>query len=163
MVVNIHKGAIHQGGSTLTQQLAKNYFLSPERTYKRKLTELLIALIIEFRYDKDEILEIYLNEIYWGQKGAEAINGVGEAARFYFGKNVSALTLTEAAALAGLIKAPNLYSPYVHPERCQQRRNAVLQAMEQLEMIDRNGCHRNCPCRLKPSVTSDQAAKHPIF
>ncbi len=163
MVVNIHRGAIHQGGSTLTQQLAKNYFLSPERTYKRKLAELLTALIIEFRYDKEEILEIYLNEIYWGQNGAEAINGVGEAARFYFGKKVSALTITESAVLAGLIKAPNLYSPYIDPDRCQQRRNAVLQAMVQFGTLDKARLGRELPLPVKTVGRRPAGRKAPYF
>ncbi len=163
LTVNIHKGAIHQGGSTLTQQLAKNYFLTPERTYKRKLTELLIALIIEFRYEKDEILEIYLNEIYWGQNGAEAINGVGEAARFYFGKKVSALTITESAVLAGLIKAPNIYSPYIHPERCQQRRNTVLQAMAQMGMLDKTRLSRELVLPVETVGKNPSGRKAPYF
>ncbi len=163
LVINIHKGGIHQGGSTITQQLAKNYFLTPERTYRRKLTELFIALIIEFRYKKDEILEIYLNEIYWGQNGAEAINGAGEAARFYFGKKISALTLSEAAVLAGLIKAPNVYSPYLHPERCQQRRNTVLRAMVQMGMIDKADLIRESPLSVKTIGKHPAGRKAPYF
>ena len=128
-ITNLREGAIRQGGSTLTQQLAKNYFLTPERTFKRKLKELLIALILEYRYTKDQILEIYLNEIYWGQKGSVAIHGAGAAARFYFDKSVSALSVVESATLAGLIKAPNQYSPYIDASRCLKRRNAVLQSM----------------------------------
>jgi len=127
--VNIRQGGIRQGGSTLTQQLAKNYFLTPERTLTRKFKELLIALLLEARFEKDEILEIYLNEIYFGQKGSVSINGVGEAAAFYFGKQVVSLTPEESATLAGLIKGPNYYSPYVNRERCRDRRNWVLAAM----------------------------------
>jgi penicillin-binding protein 1B len=126
---NLRAGSIRQGGSTITQQLSKNYFLTPERTLSRKLKELLMALVIDARYAKGEILEIYLNEIYLGQKGSVSINGIGEAANFYFGKPVEALSLTEAAALAGLIKAPNLYSPHQNPERCRNRRDSVLKAM----------------------------------
>ena len=126
---NLRAGEIRQGGSTITQQLSKNYFLTPERTLSRKLKELLMALVIDAHYAKDEILEIYLNEIYLGQKGSVSINGIGEAADFYFGKPVAALSLTEAAALAGLIKAPNLYSPHRDPARCRRRRDNVLKAM----------------------------------
>jgi penicillin-binding protein 1B len=126
---NLRAGEIRQGGSTITQQLSKNYFLTPERTLRRKLKELLMALVIDAHYAKDEILEIYLNEIYLGQKGSVSINGIGEAADFYFGKPAAALSLTEAATLAGLIKAPNLYSPYQNPDRCRQRRDRVLKAM----------------------------------
>jgi penicillin-binding protein 1B len=137
MLTNLRHGAIRQGGSTLTQQLAKNYFLTPERTFIRKLKELILALIIEFRYDKREILEIYLNEIYLGQKGSVAINGIGEASYFYFGKPVKRLTLSEAAIIAGLIKAPNNYSPYRNVARCRVRRDAVLKAMHRWEWITR--------------------------
>jgi penicillin-binding protein 1B len=129
LVANLRHGAIRQGGSTLTQQLAKNYFLTPARTLRRKLKEVFISVIIEFKYEKDEILEIYLNEIYLGQKGAVAINGVGEASYFYFGKSVKELSRAEAATIAGLIKAPNHYSPYQDTARCLARRNFVLNAM----------------------------------
>lgn len=135
MLTNLRHGTIRQGGSTLTQQLAKNYFLTPERTIARKLKELILALIIEFKYDKREILEIYLNEIYLGQKGSVAINGIGEASYFYFGKPVESLTLSEAAVMAGLIKAPNNYSPYRDMARCRDRRDAVLEAMHRWEWI----------------------------
>jgi len=121
--------ALRQGGSTITQQLAKSYFLTPERTLSRKLKELLMAITMEIIYTKNEILEIYLNEIYLGQKGSVSINGVGEAANFYFGKSVSELFLAESAMIAGLIQAPNHYSPYVNKERCRKRRNVVLQAL----------------------------------
>ena len=135
LMTNVRHGAIRQGGSTLTQQLAKNYFLTPERTITRKLKELILALIIEFKYDKREILEIYLNEIYLGQKGSVAINGIGEASYFYFGKPVKQLTLSEAATIAGLIKAPNNYSPYRDLARCRSRRDAVLETMHRWEWI----------------------------
>lgn len=129
LYVNMRHGTIRQGGSTLTQQLAKNYFLTPDRTLSRKLKELLMALLIEAMYKKDEILEIYLNEIYLGQKGSVSINGVGEASYFFFDKPVKELSLTEAAVIAGLIRAPNYYSPYVDRKRCRTRRNTVLLAM----------------------------------
>lgn len=132
---NLRYGSIRQGGSTITQQLAKNYFLTPERTFIRKFNELLISITLELKYEKDEILEIYLNEIYFGQKGSVSINGVGEASIFYFGKSVDKLTLAEAAVIGGIIKAPNYYSPYVDRERCRQRRNHVLQTMYKREWI----------------------------
>jgi penicillin-binding protein 1B len=127
---NVRHGEIKQGGSTLTQQLVKNYFLTPERTLTRKFKEILLSVVVELKYDKDEILEIYLNEIYLGQKGATSINGVGEASYFYFGKAVKELSRPEAAVIAGLIKAPNYYSPYQDIERCRQRRDEVLHAMQ---------------------------------
>jgi penicillin-binding protein 1B len=128
-LTNVRHGEIKQGGSTLTQQLVKNYFLTPERTVTRKFKEVVLSVIMELKYNKAEILEIYLNEIYLGQKGSASINGVGEASYFYFGKAVKALSRPEAAVIAGLIKAPNYYSPYLDPERCRQRRDDVLQAM----------------------------------
>jgi len=135
MYTNLRHFSIRQGGSTLTQQLAKNYFLTPERTFRRKFHELFITLTIEAKYSKDEILEIYLNEIYLGQKGSAAIHGVGEAAYFYFGKKVENLTLAESALIAGIIKSPNLLSPYTHPEECKDRRDQVLRAMHEQKFI----------------------------
>jgi penicillin-binding protein 1B len=129
LVANVRSGGIRQGGSTITQQLAKNFFLTPERTLVRKLKEMFLALVIESRYDKPTILEMYLNEIYLGQNGSVSINGIGEASRFYFDKPARDLTLAEAAALAGLIKSPNGYSPYLDAERCRARRDVVLAAM----------------------------------
>ena len=135
LLTNLRHGAIRQGGSTLTQQLAKNYFLTPARTITRKFKEAILSVIIELKYDKQEILEIYLNEIYLGQKGSVAINGIGEASYFYFGKPVRRLSLSEAAIIAGLIKAPNNYSPYRDITRCRNRRDVVLQAMHRWEWI----------------------------
>ncbi|RJP18835.1 MAG: PBP1A family penicillin-binding protein [Candidatus Abyssobacteria bacterium SURF_5] len=126
---NLDRGAVVQGGSTITQQLAKCYFLYHERTIVRKLKEILISLVVELKYTKDEILEMYLNEIYLGQKGAVSINGVGEASFFYFGKPVDELSVSEAASIGGLIKAPNRYSPYVDKEKCREQRDRVLHAM----------------------------------
>jgi penicillin-binding protein 1B len=141
LMTNLRQGSIRQGGSTLTQQLAKNYFLTPDRTLRRKLKEILLSVAIEFKYEKDEILEIYLNEIYLGQKGADSINGVGEASYFYFGKPVEDLSRSEAATIAGLIRAPNHYSPYQDKRRCRARRNSVLQAMETRGWITETELH----------------------
>jgi len=160
---NLRKLAILQGGSTLTQQLAKNYFLTPERTLKRKFNELFIALILEFSYEKDEILEIYLNEIYWGQKGSVSINGVGEAARFYFDKPVTDLTVPESATLAALIKAPNHYSPYVDITRCLKRRNDVLEKMYDNGWIDENTLRNALPQPVKPAGYSGYNRQAPYF
>ena len=132
---NLRYGSIRQGGSTITQQLAKNYFLTPERTFVRKFNELLISITLEMKYEKEDILEIYLNEIYFGQKGSVSVNGVGEASIFYFGKPVEKLALQEAAIIAGIIKAPNHYSPYVDEEKCKKRRDFVLEAMYKKEWI----------------------------
>ena len=129
MYTNLRHASIRQGGSTITQQLAKNYFLTPKRSFIRKLKELFMSLTIETMYEKNEILEIYLNEIYLGQKASVAVSGIGEASFFYFGKSVTDLSLNEAATIAGLIRGPNYYSPYFHKERCRKRRNMVLNAM----------------------------------
>jgi penicillin-binding protein 1B len=135
LYTNVRHGSIRQGGSTITQQLAKNYFLTSERKLSRKLKELFISITMEFMYEKNEILEIYLNEIYLGQKGTSAINGLGEASYFYFGKPVSELSLTEAATIAALIKGPNYYSPYVDKKRSLSRRNLVLNALHKAGWI----------------------------
>jgi penicillin-binding protein 1B len=127
--VNLRRGQISQGGSTLTQQLMKNFFLSSERSFERKLHEALMAVVVERRFSKDEILENYVNEIYLGQRGAQGVFGVWEASRFYFAKEPIDLTAAEAALLAGLIRAPNRYSPFRHPERALERRNYVLTLM----------------------------------
>ena len=128
-VANLRAGRVVQGGSTLTQQLAKNRFLSARRTPTRKAREAAMALVLEARHSKEEILEAYLNEIYLGQNGSLAIHGVGSAARAYFGKDVSRLEPRESALLAGLIRGPNLYSPIRHPQRARERRDLVLGLM----------------------------------
>jgi penicillin-binding protein 1B len=115
-----------QGGSTLTQQLVKNFFLTPERTLSRKGTELVMAVLLEAHYSKEEILETYLNEIYLGQDKDRAIHGLGLASQFYFGKEVRHLTLAESALLVGIIKGPTHYDPHRHPARALERRNLVL-------------------------------------
>jgi penicillin-binding protein 1B len=115
-----------QGGSTLTQQLVKNFFLTPERTVQRKATELVMAVLLEAHYSKEEILETYLNEIYLGQDRDRAIHGVGLAALHYFGKPVQHLTLAESATLVGIVRGPTYYDPYRHPDRALERRNLVL-------------------------------------
>lgn len=134
--VNLRTGRVVQGGSTLTQQLMKNFFLQDERTLRRKLHEAAMALIVERRFSKQEILENYLNEIYLGQRGAQAIHGVSEAARFYFGKTLDQLTLGEMALIAGLIRGPGYYSPFRNLERARTRRNSVLARMLQAGHID---------------------------
>lgn len=125
-----------QGGSTLTQQLVKNFYLSHERTLYRKLTEAMMALMLEARYDKREILEAYLNEIYLGQRGDMGVFGVGEASIFYFGKDVERLTLSEAALLAGMIRSPRAYNPQADPARARAVRDRVIRRMLVLNKID---------------------------
>lgn len=118
-----------QGGSTLTQQLVKNFFLTPERTLKRKFTEMLMALLLERRYEKDEILETYLNEVYFGQDKNRAIHGFGLASRFYFQRDIQQLELHQSALLVALLKGPAYYNPRKNPERALERRNLVVTEM----------------------------------
>jgi len=118
-----------QGGSTLTQQLVKNFFLTPERTLQRKGTEFIMAVLLELHYGKEEILETYLNEIYLGQDRDRAIHGIGLASLHYFGKSVDRLTLPEGALLVAMVKGPGVYDPYRHTDRALERRNLVLREM----------------------------------
>jgi penicillin-binding protein 1B len=133
---NLSAGRAVQGGSTLTQQLVKNFLLSPERSLTRKINEALMALIVESRYDKDEILEAYANEIFLGQDGERAIHGFGLAAHFYFGRPLAELEVQETALLVALVKGASFYNPRRHPERALQRRNLVIDQMALLGMID---------------------------
>jgi penicillin-binding protein 1B len=126
---DIRSKSLAAGGSTLTQQLVKNLFLDPSRTFRRKGQEALMALLLEMRYEKDEILEAYLNEIYLGQNGSVQIVGVEQASQVYFGKKVTYVTLPEAATLAQMIRSPNVLSPLKNPERAKARRNLVLKLM----------------------------------
>lgn len=126
MFVNLRHLSLQQGGSTLTQQLMKNFLLSDERTLGRKFPEAVMAIIAERKYSKEVILENYLNEIYLGQRGSQGVFGVWEAAQFYYSKPLSELTVGESALLAGLIRAPNRLSPYRNADAAIKRRNVVL-------------------------------------
>jgi penicillin-binding protein 1B len=126
---NLAAGGVSEGASTLTQQLVKNYFLTSERTYKRKVIEAFMAVILDARYSKREILEAYLNDIYLGRNRSISVLGVGEASRFYFGKPVTEISIAEAAMIAGMIRSPNNISPFNNPELAMKRRNTVLAAM----------------------------------
>ncbi|WP_232605611.1 penicillin-binding protein 1B [Photobacterium phosphoreum] len=126
MVVNLKAGHTVQGGSTLTQQLAKNLFLSRERSLWRKVREAYIAVIIDHRYSKDRILEAYLNEIYLGQNGAKEVHGFPLAARFYFGRPLEELRADQLAMLVGMVKGPSQFNPWRHPDRTIKRRDLVL-------------------------------------
>jgi penicillin-binding protein 1B len=131
MAANLRARSFVQGGSTLTQQLMKNFFLTPDKSVRRKIEEAAMALITEARYEKPAILEAYLNEIYLGQRGATQVHGIGEAAHFYFGKPVRDLSLAECATIAGLIQSPNRLSPHRSPEAATARRDLVLRLMLQ--------------------------------
>ena len=135
IIANARSGGIVQGGSTITQQLVKNLYLTPERTWIRKANEAVLALLLEYHYSKNEILESYLNEIYLGQDGAREIHGIGLASQFYFGKPLPELELHEIALLTGIIKGPSDYNPRKHPARSLKRRNLVLQLMEGQQFI----------------------------
>lgn len=137
MWVNLRSFNLRQGGSTLTQQLVKNFFLSDERTLSRKIPEAVMAVIAERKYSKEVILENYVNEIYLGQRGSQGVFGVWEAAQFYFSKPLSDLTVGETALLAGLIPAPNRLSPYRSAEAATKRRNVVLAKLVSDEIITR--------------------------
>src|SRR3954454_1927719 len=123
------------GGSTITQQLVRNTFLTQEKSLKRKFTEWFMSVALERRLTKDQILELYLNDVGLGQRGAFAIHGVPEAARLFFAKDVSNLNLVEAATIAGVIQAPPRYSPFTNPDRAKERRNVVLHAMQETGFI----------------------------
>lgn len=124
--VNTSSGAMRQGGSTLTQQLVKNFYLTNERSLSRKLTEALMAMLLELHYDKREILEAYLNEVFIGQDGQRAVHGFGLASQFFFSQPLSELKLHQVALLVGMVKGPSYYNPRRYPERATVRRNLVL-------------------------------------
>ena len=132
---NIREGRAIQGGSTLTQQLVKNLFLTPKRTLSRKAMEALMAIMMEIRYSKAEILTLYVNEIFLGQSGNRAVHGFALAAEFYFGRPLSQLKLHETATLVGMIPAPSFYNPRRHPERALKRRDLVLKHLAQFNAI----------------------------
>ena len=132
---DVGEGQRVEGGSSITQQLVKNFFLTPERTWKRKIQEMMIALVLETKLSKEEIFQLYANDVFMGQSGAYSINGVGEASSAYFNKDVVNLTLPECAFLAGIIRGPSLYSPYRDPERAKSRRNQVLESMAEAGFI----------------------------
>ncbi|WMS89160.1 penicillin-binding protein 1B [Pleionea litopenaei] len=127
---NVSAGKITQGGSTLTQQLVKNYFLTNERTLWRKGREAIMALTLEWRYSKDEILQAYINEVYLGQDGGRAIHGFAKASRFYFDRDISQLNLSQVATLVALVRGPSYYDPRRHGERALARRNLILEQLQ---------------------------------
>ena len=136
--IDFTSGHVRQGGSTLTQQLMKNFFLTRERSYKRKVKEAIMAYIAERQYSKDEILENYINDIYLGQRGQEGIYGVWEASEYYFSKEPRDLTIGEMAMIAGLISSPNRLNPLHHPDAARVRRDEVLAAMLEDGYIGKN-------------------------
>jgi len=135
MFANVRAGALVQGGSTITQQLVKNFFLTNERSLERKITEIPMALIVEMHYSKDEILEAYLNEVYLAQDGPRSINGVGTASRYFFNRPVDELTLSQSALLVALVRGPSYYDPWRHPERARARRDLIIEQMHEQKLI----------------------------
>ncbi|HSA94347.1 MAG TPA: PBP1A family penicillin-binding protein [Terriglobales bacterium] len=161
--IDLWEGHRQQGGSTLTMQLSRRFFLTPEKTVKRKLTEILITFLLEHRFSKEQIFELYANEVYMGQRGSFAINGFGEAARSYFNKDLRSLKLPEAALLAGLIQRPSYLSPYKYPERAQARRNLVLDGMVETGAITRDEAERAKAAPLKLAPPNVEASDAPYF
>ena len=150
--VNLRAGRVVQGGSTLTQQLVKNYFLTDAQTFDRKATEAVMALRLEAHYPKDEILVAYLNEVFLGQDGERAIHGFGLGSEFYFAKPLGELDAGELALLIGMVKGPSYYDPRKHPERALARRNLVLKEFTDAHLIDANAAQRAAaaPLGLRP-------------
>ncbi|MDP6190508.1 MAG: transglycosylase domain-containing protein, partial [Gammaproteobacteria bacterium] len=137
MLANLKAGRVVQGGSTLTQQLVKNFYLNADQTLWRKLLEAPMALLLNSHYSKDEILEVYLNEVFLGQQGKRAIHGFGLASWYYFGQPLNELALHQTALLVGMIKGPSYYNPIKYPERARQRRNLVLKVLADADIISR--------------------------
>lgn len=154
-----------QGGSSITQQLVKNLLLSPERTMRRKVAEAYMSVILETRLTKEQIFELYCNQVYLGQQAGFSINGFGEAADSYFGKDVTNLTLPEAALLAGLIRSPNRYNPYQEADTATARRNQVLDSMAETGAITREEADRAKaePLKVAPVRGRIDASDAPYF
>lgn len=158
-------GSFREGGSSITQQLVKNFFLKPDKTLKRKLAEAYMSVLLEQRLSKQEIMSMYCNQIYLGQRGGFSINGFGQAARAYFGKDISNLSLTESALLAGIIRSPNYYSPYSNEERARERRNLVLEKMAEAEKATRSEVEaaKKLPLGITSKVGGVDASDAPYF
>jgi penicillin-binding protein 1B len=161
--VDLRQGGNRQGGSTITMQVARGFFLSPEKKIKRKLTEILISIELEQRFSKKQIFELYANQVDMGQRGSFTITGFGEAAQAYFSKDLKDLTLPEAALLAGLVQRPSYLSPYRHPERAQDRRNMVLEAMVDTGTITRAQADTAKATPLKLAPQNVEASDAPYF
>ncbi len=161
--VDVREGRHGQGGSTLTMQLSRGFFLSPQKTIKRKLLEMLIAMELEHKFSKQRIFEMYANEVYMGQRGSFTINGFAEASHAYFNKDIKNLTLPEAALLAGMIQRPNYLSPYRNPKRALERRNLVLDSMVETGAITSEQADRARAVPLKVAPPNVEASDAPYF
>jgi penicillin-binding protein 1B len=153
LMANLTSGRYAQGGSTITQQLVKNYFLTADRTLKRKVTEIVMSVLLEAHLSKDEILETYINLIYMGQNGPFQIRGFGSAAEHYFGTPLEELNLPQCALLAAILNSPGLFNPFTRPDAALQRRQRVLSRMQELNYIDagRAQAAEQSPLPIKPS------------
>ena len=160
---DVRSGQKQQGGSTLTMQLARGFFLTPEKRIKRKIIEIVITFQLEHRFTKKQIFEMYANEIPLGQLGSFAINGFGEASQAYFGKDVKQLNLPEAAMLAGIIQRPSYFNPFHHPDRVLDRRNLVLDSMVETGAISKDVADRAKQEPLHLSQMSVDASDAPYF
>ena len=157
-------GEVRQGGSTLTQQLVRNLFLDRGQRITRKVTEAVYALVVEARFDKRTILEAYLNQVYLGQDGGQAVHGVAAAAEFWFGRDLEDLAAPELALLVGMIQGPSWYDPRRHPERALARRNLVLGQMAETGLIDAEALARGKAAPLGVTRTAALARnRYPAF
>jgi penicillin-binding protein 1B len=160
---DVTSGQKQQGGSTLTMQLARGFFLTPEKRIKRKMIEIVITFQLEHRFSKRQIFEMYANQIPMGQRGSFSINGFGEAAQVYFGKDVGQLNLAECAFLAGIIQRPSYFNPFHHPDRTIDRRNLVLDSMVETGAITKDQAERAKAEPLHLSAISVDASEAPYF
>ena len=161
--IDVMRGRHDQGGSTLTMQLSRGFFLTPEKTIRRKLTEMLIAEELEQKFSKKQIFEFYANWVDLGQRGSFSISGFAEASKAYFNKDLKDITLPEAALLAGLIQRPSYLSPYRHPERAMERRNLVLESMVETHAITREQADKAKAAPLKLAPPNVEASDAPYF
>jgi penicillin-binding protein 1B len=161
--IDLIHGHHQQGGSTITMQLSRAFFLTPEKTFKRKTIEMLIAVELEQKFSKQQIFEFYANRVDLGQRGSFTISGLAEGSRSYFNKDLKDVTLPEAALLAGLIQAPSYLSPYRHPERALERRNTVIEAMVDTHDITREQADKAKAVALKLAPPNVEASDAPYF
>jgi len=162
-LANLRSGRRGQGGSTITMQISRGFFLNDEKTYKRKMVEMLIAIELEQKLDKKQIFELYANQVDMGQRGSFTIHGFAEAARAYFNKDLQSVSLPEAALLAGLVQRPSYLNPYRHPDRALDRRNLVLEAMVETGSIKREEAERAKATPLKLAPPNVEASDAPYF
>ncbi|HEV8334748.1 MAG TPA: penicillin-binding protein 1B [Steroidobacteraceae bacterium] len=162
--VNLRAGQIEQGGSTLTQQLVKSYFLDNRRTLGRKLEEAMMAWLLEVHFEKQDLMNAYINEIYLGQDGNRAVHGFGLASQFYFGKPLAELQLHEVALLVAIVRGPSYYDPRRHADRARARRDLVLKLMAQYQVVDEKAAQEAAKRPLGIVSSSTQAGGYyPAF